>query len=96
MMNPIYRHVVCTAAGGWTFKFTDLYKYKDGKEIKYTITEDPVVGYSTSIEGMTVTNTWIPSPPTGDKGIVGYLAVLFASLAGFAFAIVRRRKRRTV
>ncbi|MBP5754325.1 MAG: Cna B-type domain-containing protein, partial [Clostridia bacterium] len=89
-------HAVCTAAGGWTFKFTDLYKYNNGKEIKYTITEDPVVGYSTSIEGMTVTNTWIPSPPTGDKGIVSYIAILFASLAVFVSAVVRRRKRRTV
>ncbi len=37
--------------GNWSYTFTDLDKYKDGKEIKYTIYETPVDGYRTSISG---------------------------------------------
>ncbi len=48
----------------WKHSFTDLAQFdqKDGHEIKYTISEDAVTGYTTSItgsaeEGFTVTNT---------------------------------------
>ena len=44
----------------WTWKFTDLYKYAEGKEIEYTITEDKVDGYETKVDGFNVTNTHIP------------------------------------
>ena len=49
-----------TAANDWKYQFTDLPKYKDGKEIKYTITEDPVEGYTSSIDGFHITNTYTP------------------------------------
>ncbi len=42
--------------GGWTHTFADLPKYKDGKEIVYTVTEDEVTGYETEIKDGTVTN----------------------------------------
>ncbi|MGN8705652.1 Cna B-type domain-containing protein [Bacillota bacterium HCP3S3_E9] len=48
------------AANDWKYQFTDLPKYKDGKEIKYTITEDPVEGYTSSIDGFHITNTYTP------------------------------------
>ena len=35
-------------------KFTDLPVYKEGKKIAYTITEDPVAGYTSNIDGFTV------------------------------------------
>ncbi|MBO4792285.1 MAG: Cna B-type domain-containing protein, partial [Clostridia bacterium] len=88
-------YAVVSEATNWTFKFTDLYKYKAGKEIRYTITEDPVVGYSTNINGTTVTNTWTPpeTPPTGDSGIIATVAMLFTSALGIAFALERKRRR---
>ena len=49
-----------TAANDWKYQFTDLQKYKDGKEIKYTITEDAVDGYTSSIDGFHITNTYTP------------------------------------
>ncbi len=41
----------------WKYTFTDLPKYKAGKEIVYTIKEDVVEGYKTVIDGYKITNT---------------------------------------
>ncbi len=49
-----------TAANGWKYEFKDLPKYKDGKEIKYTITEDAVEGYTSTVDGFNITNTYTP------------------------------------
>ena len=53
----------------WQHTFTDLDKEKNGKEIQYSVTEDEVSGYNSSIsgdakEGFTVTNTKKPTTPT--------------------------------
>ena len=55
-----------TATDNWQASFTDLPVYKDGKRIVYTITEDPVAGYTSKIDGFTVTNRHIPptTPPS--------------------------------
>lgn len=42
-----------TAADNWTWTFDNLPKYEAGQEINYTITEDAVTGYTTSIEHKT-------------------------------------------
>jgi hypothetical protein len=52
--------VVVTEADGWKFTFTDLDKYANGEEIVYTITEDAVDGYTTTIDGFNVTNSYTP------------------------------------
>ena len=44
----------------WNWSFTDLDKKKDGKDIAYTVTEDEVMGYTTTISGTTITNTYKP------------------------------------
>lgn len=44
----------------WTYDFGNLSKYKEGKEINYTTSEDYVKGYNTSIDGMNITNTYVP------------------------------------
>ena len=49
-----------TATDNWSYSFKDLPKYKDGKEITYTITEDKVEGYTTEIKGYNVTNSYTP------------------------------------
>ena len=55
---------VLTEESNWKHTFKDLPKYddKDGHEIKYTVTEDAIEGYNTSIsgsenEGFTITNS---------------------------------------
>lgn len=55
-----------TTTDNWQASFTDLPEYKDGKKIVYTITEDPVAGYTSNIDGFTVTNRHIPptTPPS--------------------------------
>ena len=49
-----------TAADNWTYSFTDLPKFADGKEIVYTVTEDTVADYTTAINGTTITNSYTP------------------------------------
>ena len=44
----------------WKFTFTDLPKYKDGKEISYTVTEEVVENYTTEVQGTTITNSYTP------------------------------------
>ena len=45
-------------AGNWTYTFKDLPKYANGKEITYTVTEETVEGYETSVDGFNITNTY--------------------------------------
>ena len=49
-----------TAADGWSWSFTGLWKNKDGVAIDYTITEDAVEGFSTVINGYDITNSYTP------------------------------------
>ncbi|MFS0612905.1 Cna B-type domain-containing protein [Lederbergia ruris] len=49
-----------TAATDWSYNFTDLPKYSAGEEIVYTISEEAVEGYETTIEGYNITNTHNP------------------------------------
>ena len=51
----------------WSFSFTNVPKYMFGKEVEYTVSEDPVEGYQTVIEGnyqegFTVINSKDPLP----------------------------------
>ena len=49
-----------TAADNWKWTFTNLPKYANGREIVYTISEDAVTNYTTSVSGYNVTNTYTP------------------------------------
>ena len=52
---------VVTEADDWAYEWTGLPKYRDGGiEIVYTITEDPIEGYDTVIDGFNVINTHEP------------------------------------
>ena len=44
-------------AGDWTYTFNNLPKYDNGKEIKYTIKEDKVAGYTSEVKGYDLINT---------------------------------------
>ena len=54
------KEVQAAADGTWTVEFTKLAKYKDGKEIKYTVTEDAVAEYESTITDFTITNKYAP------------------------------------
>ena len=49
-----------TADDNWSWSFTNLPKYENGKAINYTITEDAVPDYTAEIDGYNVTNTYKP------------------------------------
>ena len=50
-----------TAADDWMFSFTDLKAYdENGVAYKYTVEEQEVAGYISTVEGYNITNTFIP------------------------------------
>ncbi len=46
--------------GTWSYTFTELPKYAAGKEIAYTVTEEKVDGYETTVDGFSITNKHTP------------------------------------
>ena len=51
------------ASDNWKYSFTNLPEFENGKKISYTITEDQVKDYSTTVDGYNLTNTHTPSTP---------------------------------
>lgn len=49
-----------TEADGWAYSFTGMTKNKAGQAIDYTVTEDAVEGYTTTVAGFDITNTHVP------------------------------------
>ena len=60
--NPIQNPDVKPDENGkWKYIFKNLPKYDDkGKEIKYTVKEDPVAGYKSKVDGYNITNSYKP------------------------------------
>ena len=54
------KEVQAAPDGTWTAKFDKLAKYKAGKEIKYTVTEEKVSEYESSITDFNITNKYTP------------------------------------
>ncbi|MBP1968503.1 LPXTG-motif cell wall-anchored protein [Virgibacillus natechei] len=52
--------VEVTAEDDWEYSFIDLPKYEAGEEIVYTVTENPVEGYTQTIDGFDMTNQYTP------------------------------------
>ena len=83
--------VTVTEADGWKFAFDNLYKYNNGVEIKYTVSEDDVEHYVGSVEGYEIYNDVIPQ--TGDTGNVVASTIMVAlALVTGVVCVVRRRK----
>ncbi len=56
----------------WTFKFSGLPKFNSsGSEIEYTVEETPVDNYTSSVDGLTITNELNPPKVTGYTDISG-------------------------
>ena len=54
--------VALSAANSWRYTFTELPRYTEaGAEIAYTVTEDPVAQYRTTIRGYSVVNDYEPN-----------------------------------
>ena len=52
--NTEVNYLTVTEADGWRWTFSGLLKYAHGKEIKYTVKEEVIGGYTTVITGDTV------------------------------------------
>ena len=48
---------IANEASDWKYSFEDLFEYDNGVKITYTVTETPVYGYTTEVNGTTITNT---------------------------------------
>ena len=80
--------------GNWAYTFTELPKYQqDGKtEIAYTVTEQPVAGYTATIEGFKITNTKDVTPKTGDEmNLTLWVGMMLAAAAAVVLIVLRLR-----
>ena len=46
-----------TASDNWQYSWDNLPAYAHGKKIIYTVTENPVAGYTSTVDGYNITNT---------------------------------------
>ena len=86
--------VTVDEAMGWKYSFENLPRFKDGKEIVYSVREDEVEGYSNQAEGMDVTNRLLVDaqvkeigkkrilPKTGQDTSIWMLILGFLTLGG--------------
>ena len=100
--------VTVTEEDGWKWNFTNLPKYENGSEIRYTITEDVIPGYQSEVDGMDVTNHYTPGqinipvtknwqdiPQTGDTtNLALWIALLAISGTGLTATLIIGKKKR--
>ena len=67
--KPIKEQVV-SGENGWQYDFSGLPKYKDGKEIVYSVAADPVDGYKLEINGTQLTFSHIPAKKEAVEGVI--------------------------
>ena len=67
--KPIKEEVV-SGENGWQYDFSGLPKYKDGKEIVYSVAADPVDGYKLEINGTQLTFSHVPAKKESVEGKV--------------------------
>ncbi|EMD16469.1 LPXTG-domain-containing protein cell wall anchor domain, partial [Eggerthia catenaformis OT 569 = DSM 20559] len=92
--------IVLDKSNGWTYAWKNLDKYENGKEIRYTVTEDKVKGYESEIDSsnakdIKIKNTHKPekpkTPDTGDHSdIMMQMIMMMGSLLGIA--LITRKK----
>ena len=58
------RSLTVTEDDSWAWNFTDLDQYSAGKRIVYTVTQDAVAGYTTTVDGSAVSNSYTPEETT--------------------------------
>lgn len=50
-----------SASDNWQYSFDNLAAYANGQKITYTVTEDAVAGYTSTVDGYNITNTHNPT-----------------------------------
>ena len=95
--------VTVDEAMGWKYSFENLPRFKDGKEIVYSVREDEVEGYSNQAEGMNVTNRLLVDaqvkeigkkrilPKTGQDTSIWMLILGFLTFGG-AVGLTKRQR----
>ena len=95
--------VTVDEAMGWKYSFENLPRFKDGKEIIYSVREDEVEGYSNQAEGMNVTNRLLVDakvkeigkkrilPKTGQDTSIWMLILGFLTFGG-AVGLTKRQR----
>ena len=90
-------------AMGWKYSFENLPRFKDGKEIVYSVREDEVEGYGNQAEGMNVTNRLLVDaqvkeigkkrilPKTGQDTSIWMLILGFLTFGG-AVGLTKRQR----
>lgn len=90
-----------TEADGWKWKFENLDKYENKKEIIYSISEEKVEGYTTEIKGYDVVNSYTPEktktvknkPKTWDKpDMLPYSVILL--VAAFSLVLINHKRKK--
>ena len=52
-----------SASDNWQYSFDNLAAYANGQKITYTVTEDAVAGYTSTVDGYNITNNHNPTTP---------------------------------
>ena len=52
-----------SASDNWQYSFDNLAAYANGQKITYTVTENAVAGYTSTVDGYNITNTHNPTTP---------------------------------
>ena len=85
-------------ANGWTYTWNNLSYYDDkGNEYSYTVEETAVANYDAAYESIgtsiTITNTYVPVPVTGDSYTSFYVgtAMTFIGLVGMILTVMKFR-----
>ncbi|MDR2976141.1 MAG: Cna B-type domain-containing protein [Streptococcaceae bacterium] len=65
--NVVAQSMEVTSAENWQYSFSNLPKLDEsGNAITYSVSEDPVAGYTSEADGMNLTNTHVPNKPAED------------------------------
>ena len=93
--------IILNEDNGWSGRFSYLDKYRDDKLITYSISEDVVKGYTSSIkgsaeDGFTVTNKVITgAPKTGDgTNVIKYFCLILISVMGIICMLAKPKRRK--
>ncbi len=68
--NQLYESRTIKATNNWRYKFSDLPTVKDGKEIKYSIEEVDIPGYTSQLKGNNFENTPITETVIEPKELI--------------------------
>ena len=58
--GKVVKTATVTEEDNWSYVFSNLPKYANGKEIVYTVSEEEVTGYEVKVDGYNLINTHVP------------------------------------